>query len=76
MPMAVDVFGGWHKEGLATLTKLGGQLARALGKPEGEVVAHLKQRVGVVLVRDSVAMLTSRSPTFPPGEVDGSVDEE
>ena len=75
LPMAVDVFGGWHKEGLATLSKLGGQLARALGKPEGEVVAHLRQRVGVVLVRDSVAMLASRAPTFPPGEVDGSVDE-
>ena len=27
LPMAVDVFGGWLKEG-----KLGGQLARALGK--------------------------------------------
>ena len=34
LPMAVDVFGGWHKQGLATLSKLGGQLARALGKPK------------------------------------------
>ena len=46
LPLAVDVLGGWHKEGLATLSKLGGQLARALGKPEGKVVAHLRQRVG------------------------------
>ena len=75
LPMTVDVYGGRHRQGLATLKKLGGQLARALGKPEGEVLAHLRQRVGVVLVRDNVAMLASRAPTFPPGEVDGSVDE-
>ena len=72
--MAVDTFGGWHKEGLAILTKLGGQLARAVGKLEGEVVMHLRQRVGVLLVRDNMAMLACRCPTFAPGEVDGDVD--
>ena len=62
---------------MATLSKLGGQLARALGKPLGEVAAHLRQRVGVqvVLIRDSVAMLFSRAPTLPPVEVNGNVDE-
>ena len=74
LPMAVDTFGGWHKEGLAILTKLGRQLARAVGKLEGEVVMHLRQRVGVLLVRDNVAMLACRCPTFAPGEVDGDVD--
>ena len=27
LPLAVDTFGGWHKVGLATITKLGRQLA-------------------------------------------------
>ena len=66
LPLAMDTFGGYHKEGLQTLTKLGRQLARAVGREESEVVRHLRQRVAVLLVRDNVAMLCSRSPTFTP----------
>jgi hypothetical protein len=65
-PMAVDTFGGWHKESLATLTNMGRQLFRALGKPEGEVVRHLRQSGGVLLVRDNVAMLAIRAPPPSP----------
>jgi len=74
LPVAVDTFGGWHREGLATLTKLGRQLARAVGKAEEEVVKHLWQRLAVLLVRDIVAMLSSRAPAFPPSKVDGEAD--
>ena len=28
LPLAVDTFGGWHKVGLKTITRLGRQLAR------------------------------------------------
>merc|ERR1712209_259230 len=38
LPLAVDTFGGWHKVGLNTITRLGRQLARNLGKDEDEVV--------------------------------------
>ena len=51
LPLAVDTFGGWHKVGLKTITRLGRQLARNLGKDEDEVVRHLRQRLGVLIVR-------------------------
>ena len=71
LPLAVDTFGGWHKVGLATITKLGKQLARNLGKEEDEVVRHLRQRLGVLIVRDNAMMMASRHPTFAPPDVDG-----
>ena len=74
LPIAVDTFGGFHEEGLATLSKLGQQLARGVGKEEAEVVWHLRQRVGVLLIRDNVAMLTSRCPSQPSSEVDGIIE--
>ena len=50
---------------------LGRQLARNVGKLDEEVVAHLRQRLGILLVRDNVAMLCARTPTFPAAAVDG-----
>ena len=43
-------------------------------KLDEEVVRHLRQRLGVLLVRDNVAMLCARTPTFPPAAVDGEDD--
>ena len=71
LPMAVDTFGGWHPTALDIITKLGRQLARNVGKLDEEVVAHLRQRLGILLVRDNVAMLCARTPTFPAAAVDG-----
>ena len=66
--LAVDTFGGWNKVGLATIIKLGRQLARNLEKDEDEVVRHLRQRLGV---RNNATMIASRNPTFVPPEIDG-----
>ena len=74
LPLAVDTFGGWHKVGLKTITRLGRQLARNLGKDEDGVARHLHQRLGVLIVRDNAAMMASRHPTFAPPEVDGDPD--
>ena len=74
LPLAVDTLGGWHKVGLKTITRLGRQLARNLGKDEDEVVRHLRQRLGVLIARDNAAMMASRHPTFAPPEVDGDPD--
>ena len=46
----------------------------AVGKLDEEVVRHLRQRLGVLLVRDNVAMLCARTPTFSPAEIDGDDD--
>ena len=75
-PMAVDTFGGWHPAALAILTKLGRQVARGVGKEEADVVRQLRQRLGVLLVRDNMSMVNSRAPSFPPANVDGDVDED
>ena len=75
IPLAVDVMGGWHKVALATLTRLGRQVARTVGKEEADAVRQLRQRLSVLLMRDNMAMLSSRAPTYPTAEVDGDDDE-
>ena len=56
------------------MTRLGRQKARKVGRLDEEVVRHLYQRLGVLLVRDNVTMLCARTPTFPPAEIDGDND--
>ena len=74
IPLAVDTFGGWHPQALEVIGRLGRQLARATEGEQGQVVRHLRQRLGVLLVRDNVAMMGSRAPSFVPQEVDGVAD--
>ena len=74
LPLAVDTLGGWHPTALETITRLGRQLARNVGKEDQEVVRHLRQRLAVLLVRDNVALLGARTPTYPPPDVDGDLD--
>ena len=66
----LQIMMNWHPEALSIITRLGRQLARNVGKLDEEVIRHLRQRLGVMLVRDNVAMLCARTPTFPPAEVD------
>ena len=74
--MAVDTLGGWHPKALEVISRRGRQLARNVGKEGGDVVRHLRQRLGVLLVRDNMAMLCSHTPSFAPPEVDGDVDRD
>ena len=48
---------------------------RQVGREEEEAVRQLRQRLGVLLMRDNVAMLASRAPNLPPAEVDGDNDD-
>ena len=41
-----------------------------------EVVRHLRQRLGVLIVRDNAMMMSSRHPTFTPPDVDGDNDQD
>ena len=74
IPMAVDTYGGWHGAALHVITKLGRQLARQLGKEEEEVTRQLRQRLSVLLTRDNMAMLGSRTPTLPPATIDADIE--
>ena len=73
-PLVVDTFGGWHKDSLEVITKLGRQVTRQTGKEEEEIVRQLRQRVAVLQVRDDVNMFDSRNPTYPQAVVDADVD--
>ena len=74
VPVIVDTFGGWHRDSLEAITRLGRQVARQTGKEEDETVRQLRQRVAILLVRDNVAMFDSRSPSFPQSVIDADVD--
>ena len=74
LPLAVDTLGGWHPAALDTINRLGRQVARNVGREDQEVVRHLRQRLAVLMVRDNVAMLCARTPTYPPPEFDGDID--
>ena len=74
IPMILDTFGGWHGAALDFLSKLGRQVARQVGKEEEDGVRQLRQRVSVLLTRDNVAMMGSRSPDIPPACIDGDID--
>ena len=53
IPLIVDTFGGWHKESLEVVSKLGRQVSRQTGKEEEEIVRQLRQRVAILLVRNA-----------------------
>ena len=61
---------------LEVISRLCRQLVRNVGKEGGKVMRHLRQCLGVLLVRDNVAMLCSRTPSFAPPEVDGDTDRD
>ena len=60
---------------LEVFKRLGQQVARQVGREKEEAVRQLRQRLGVLLMRDNVAMLASRAPNLPPAEVDGDNDD-
>ena len=76
IPIIVDTFGGWHKDSLEALSKLGRQVGRQTGKEEEETVRQLRQRVAILFVRDNVTMFDSRSPSFPHSVIDADVDSD
>ena len=75
LPLAVNTLGGWHPAALDTTNRLGRQVARNVGREDQEVVRHLRQRLAVLLVRDNVAMLYARTPTYQSPEIDGDADQ-
>ena len=72
VPLVVDTFGGWHPLALETIGRLALELARATHGELGVVRRHLRQRLGILFLRDKVAMLWARTPTFTSPEVDGA----
>ena len=42
-PLAADTLGGWHPIALASIARLGGQLARNVGKEDEECIRHPRE---------------------------------
>ena len=51
--------------------KLGRHLVRVFGRDEGDTVLYLRQRLGVVLLRENVRLLGSRALKEAPAQVSG-----
>ena len=56
---------------LAVIDKISQKLSRAVGRDEGASVLHLRQRLGVVLLRDNVSLLGICAPAEAPAQVTG-----
>ena len=70
-PLVAESLGGWHPCAERQVRKLGSALARHTGQLEGEAIAHLWGRLGILLQRGNAAILGNRVPNFPQAEVDG-----
>ena len=64
--------GVWHDLALLQIRKIGSAQARQLGKEEGEAIAHLFQRLSVLLVKGNAALLLKPIPSFTDPQVDGA----
>ena len=73
-PIAVNMFGSWHKSSLATIMKLGTQQARHLDKEPAEQVRFLHQRLAISLAKDVSQMIACRVPAHAPTTMDGDQD--
>ena len=73
LPLVAESLGGWHQCAEREVKKLGSALARHTGQLEGEAIAHLWGRLGILLQRGNAAILGNRVPNFPDCQVDGIV---
>ena len=70
-PLVAETFGGWHSTAEEQVKKLGSALARHTGQVEGETIAHIWSRLGILLQRGNAALLGNRVPELPLPAIDG-----
>ena len=71
LPLVAESLAGWHQCAEREVKKLGSALARHTSQLEGEAIAHLWGRLGILLQRGNAAILGNRVPNFPDAQVDG-----
>jgi len=74
LPMAVETWGGWHPKARDIIKTLATQMARQTGGEEQVIILHTRERLGILLQRGNVSLLTSPIPEFSQPEVDGDLD--
>ena len=70
-PLALESFGGWHEVAERELRKLGSALARQTGQEEAVAIAHLFQKLSVLLMKGNTALINNRQPGIENCAVDG-----
>ena len=76
IPLPVETWGGWYSEAYKVIKQLSNQLARHLGNDETTPPRHTFQRLGVLLQRGNVALLSSRIPEYVTPEIDSEMDAD
>ena len=71
--LVMEVLGGMSEATVSTVKRLGQCLARAGGQEEGDVIRHLLQRISVLLMRGSSALILSRAPSHPQSDINGDL---
>ena len=74
MPLPIETFGGFHEQSVSIINKIGTQLAKHTGRLESEVISHLYQRLGILLVKGNSALVLSRSVDAATANIDGDID--
>ena len=72
IPIVAESLGGWHPAATAEFRKLGSLLARHTGVPETQAIAHLVNKMSVMLMQSLGDMISARVPTHPRPDIAGS----
>ena len=72
IPIVAESLGGWHPAATAEFRKIGSLLARHTGVPETQAIAHLVNKMSVMLMQSLGDMISARMPTHPRPDVSGS----
>ena len=65
IPLPVETLGGWHENAVIQVKKLWSAQPRLTGQEESVAIAHIFQRLSILLVRGNVALFLNRIPSFP-----------
>ena len=73
VPLVVESLGGWSKEAIHTIGRIGRLLGQRSGNPPAETTCHLFQRLSVALWRGNATLWLCRLPSFS-AWVDGNIN--
>ena len=65
LPMPIESLGGWHPEAAQQVKKIGAAKARQTGEEEDAAIAHLFQKLAVLLARGECCTPPKQNPLLP-----------
>ena len=71
IPLVMESLGGLHDQAIKEIKKLGASMARQIGEDEGQTVNQQFQRISVLLMKGSSALIINRQPQILNPALDG-----